>query len=146
MKKTSLVSIFLILLALIAVPMVLAGNPGFDPGTERISGPAIVGTLTITPFDPSYPNLGVNYSFAGNCKGTSIPWFGYFSVDYSLITEAYLENSRLGAVPAVFEQNGCVPSNAVPTDIMINTVVSFADNTAQSIKTADVILLFVVVK
>jgi hypothetical protein len=143
MKRGAFISSILLLgVLLLGSQITYAGpNPGI-PVDSHLSGPAIVGTITITPTtDP----LKWNINFSGQCKGNPAP----FSVmDYPAwhnsiieITEADLDQQFLGDV-AQYLPPGCAKPGV--NDLIINTVsrLTKTDSAAQ----AEVVILQIVYK
>jgi hypothetical protein len=113
------------------------GQTGLGPN-ERVSGPALVGPVTIMQVDTT----NANFVFAGHCKGNPAP----FSITLSpfdvaaATTAASLEGLRLPRQgPA-----GCL-SQAGGEDVIVVTVVTpkFV-NTVAGLILAEVVILYVV--
>lgn len=125
----------LMVMALLGGP-IPHGSAGIEPPTEveRLAGPAIVATLTATW------NAGlVTAMVTGDCKGQPVvinPDPFPRAVDFTGVTEAEIEDLRIGDAPA-----GC-HSDFGGEDMIINTVLEFT-NTGTTIVVRGV-LLFVV--
>jgi hypothetical protein len=128
MKKILLVSVFLFSLMLIAAPIGFAGNPP-PPGTDqKFVGPAVVGTITITPggiFD------GISAIFSGHCRGIQFTLGPRdFGGSFDAVTPELLEGETLGYVG---EGEGdiipldCAPSKGgFATEVRIFNVTHFS--------------------
>jgi len=121
-------------LAVLLVVFSLAAEGQVGPG-ERLSGPALVGSVTITQV-----NADATFTFIGMCKGNGkliSTTLSPFTVANT--TAASLEGQRLqGQGPA-----GCL-SQAGGEDVIVNTVITpkFANDGTQIL--AEVVILFVV--
>ena len=120
-----------IMLVVLAVLVVGITATGYADPTERVSGPALVGTLSLVQTDPSL----ITVTFDGKCRGNG----AFFSVPLSgtlPTTAANLAGFRLpGTGPS-----GCLDATG-GQDLIVKAVSKFKSNGAI---TADVVLLFVV--
>lgn len=103
-------------------------NPGTGEG-ERISGPAMVGTITLD---------GVNATFSGNCAGKPVTVSVPFSVNPANVEREFIEGYRLPASELVGD---CGTASGAEFDIIVNTVISFNKD---AWVTANVVAMFVV--
>lgn len=133
------IAIFAILMFILVFGIVSNGYSSLkEPptGTERLTGPAIVATVSA-----SYNSLTneVTAVISGYCKGEDVILSSTFLVlgGFNTVTAADIEDMRIPGA-----QLAC--NGYVPVDLIINTVSKFT-NTGTMI-TADVILLGVVLK
>lgn len=109
----------------------LAGGP--NPGTfdgEQMSGPALVGTITLD---------GITASFSGNCKGKPVSVSVPFAVDLAAVQQEFIEGYRLPASELVGD---CGTASGDEFDIIVNTVIKFSKETWAV--NANVVAMFVV--
>jgi len=141
MKKILLVSVFLFSLMLIAAPIGFAGNPP-PPGTDqKFVGPAVVGTITITPGEFN----GIQALFSGHCSGIQFTigptWFGG---GFDAVTPELLEGQILGSAGIQIPLD-CAPSKGgYETQVIIYNVTHFTK--IGNVITAHVVALFLVPK
>jgi hypothetical protein len=142
MKKILLVSVFLFSLMLISVPIGFAGNPP-TPGTDqKFVGPAVVGTITITPGGSLN---GVVATFFGHCSGLQfiIPTTD-FGGSFDDVTAEYLEGWPLGSA-GIQIPSDCAPSKGgYESQAIIYNVTHFTK--IGNVITAHVVALFLVPK
>lgn len=144
MRRSAFRMFFIIMLL---IPLVSVGVPnvysdGGEPPLpgEHLSGPAIVGTMTLTPIngDPS----SVNFIFSGNCKGQPLDLAGTYSpieVPFPQLEKRNLVDFRLGYIGP----QDC-RSDIGGEQLIINTVSKFIKSQNQVI--ADVVILYVLPK
>lgn len=132
------------LTALLVIPLILgtgsnvSANEPPPPGT-RLSGPAILGTLTLTrEVDENGLEIGTNISFVGTCKGKNA-LIEPFVLPYALatITEEDLEGFTLDVGPP-----GCV-TIAGGESLIINTVTKFT-RVGEVMIQAEVVMLYLI--
>jgi hypothetical protein len=115
-----------------------AGCPQFSEGFGHLTGPALIGTVTITSSDGSdtfCPTGSAVYSFVGRCKANSTTLINGCDpeVGFTTISEESLKGYVISA------EN--VPDSCGTGCVIVNTVLSFDDSTA-GIIVAEVILMF----
>jgi len=131
-------------MAILGVTAVVAGlggvqharaDGGIEPpplsANERLSGPAVIGTITLD---------GAEADFTGNCRGQSVSVINLpFPVTIANVTQQAMEGFRLNnAGPA-----GCFKATSTGGEnMLINTVTKFTKTGSAVI--ADVVLMFVV--
>jgi len=122
-------------LAVLLVVFSLAAEGQVGP-TERLSGPALVGSVTIVQVTATDAIL----VFAGQCKGNAAGFSTTLSpFNVATTTAASLEGLRLpGQGPA-----GCL-SQAGGEDLIVTTVVTPKFVNTGTVLTAEAVLLFVV--
>ena len=119
----------LLLLMLGTVPNGYAGAPEPPQEGEAYSGPAVLGTITLT---------GTQASFSGQCKGQDVNVGPLpYTVALETVTPDNTENVRLGQAgpPGCHSLEG-------GEDLIINTVTKLQN--LGSVINADVVLLFVI--
>jgi len=148
MKKILLMSVLLFSLMLIATPIGFAGNPPPPGPDQKFVGPAVVGTITITPgITPGGSSDGIQALFSGHCSGIQFTigptWFGG---SFDAVTPELLEGQILGyagtenSVPL-----DCAPSKGgYETQVIIYNVTHFTK--IGNVITAHVVALFLVPK
>jgi hypothetical protein len=145
MKKMLSVTILAFVLMLIATPIGFAGNPPPPPGPDqKFVGPAVVGTITITPGGSLG---GIQALFSGHCSGIQFT-IGptSFGGGFDAVTPELLEGQILGyagkenSVPL-----DCAPSKGgYETQVIIYNVTHFTK--IGNVITAHVVALFLVPK
>lgn len=119
------------------------GEPPIPPGTgERLSGPATVGTLTISPG----PSGLVIVSFSGRCANQEVS-FGpnEFPGVLSNVTAERITDMRIiGGVNNPQLQPCYSMAGVVTGDLIINTVTRFNNN--GFVATAEVVVMAVVLR
>ena len=144
MKKMLSVTILAFVLMLIATPIGFAGNPPPPPPDPNMKfvGPAVVGTITITP---GISGSGIQAMFLGHCSGIQFsigpnPFGGSFD----LVTPESLEGESLGSAGIQIPLD-CAPSKGgFESNAIIYNVTHFTK--IRNVITAHVVALFLVPK
>ncbi len=131
--------VMLMILAVLVVSITVNGYADLA-AAEQVSGPAVVGTLTLVQSTTG----GVTVIFSGQCRGQGVFFSqmlpaGTFTISPSTTPESLKGLTFVGA-----GQSGCpakgqpVPSN----NLIVNTVVEPKFSNTGSVITAEVVLLF----
>lgn len=137
-KASSKVLLITIMLSITLVFGISTNVSAKDPepplGTERLTGPAIIGTVILD---------GQNLSFTGSCKGNKVSLSAYFPITLSLLKEEHLNDYRIGSIKELGAGN-CYSTVSAGGDLIVNTVTDFSND--GKIATIDVVILGVVAR
>lgn len=139
MKKILLTSILLFSLMLIAIPVVDAANPPPEPPVDmKFVGPAIVGTIQITP---ALIEGWITATFSGQCRGIQFTMGPFdFGESFEAVKPEYIEGQRLGFVG---QGTNPIPLDCAPSKGGYGTEVRIF-NVTQFTKIGDVITAHIV--
>jgi hypothetical protein len=144
MKKTRTATLILALVIsvlFLAAGIASAGGNPPNPGDEKTSGPAVRGSIELTPQTEGDNFSPVLFSFYGSCKGQDIIVEDQLLDGitlYSDVDEYNLIYYRINAES--FLPNKCVPKDA-NTELIISKVRNYED--LGNMKVADVTLFFI---
>jgi len=149
------------LVVLLFVTMSAYGSgPAPGTGDPHQLGPAIDGTVTITPSEEGDPLSPLLYTFIGSCQDEAIrigvenptpEWAPDTPVScgaentYDVVTEYTLQEFFIFCVPLAWIPETCLPNNKVldaVTPMFIHQVFQFEENTEDLVKEARIKVKF----
>jgi hypothetical protein len=133
------------LIVLLAASMTAYGSgPAPGTGDPHLLGPAISGTVTFKPSDPTQLNSPLLFTFEGRCQGTefTLEDMGCEGNTFAGVTEETLKEFFIFCVPLSFIP--CVPGEQFlldpTTPMVIHQVLDYED--LGSLKRAKILVLF----